>query len=550
MLISVRLLDELDEDLMLELDDVVRQNQLACLPFAKSGRAEAELLEAYPELVTLRDRDRRAKIDSMALQSRLHEVERKAVSNRTRMEVLNETKGSPLSSTTSLHSSNKSLAIERSLILTPRKSADDLMFDLDDDEHSQPRNTNIPTNEYEISNQADVKHKSSGQLQSPLFSLPTQDSCFDTKGQAIVSTSPIVKIGSLARLDSALTGSPNMPARSIDGGDLENERPRAGIEQPWKASNIASSKLDMKDIMAQASANRQSNIATALSKEFRHGESSRPIAATRLSQKERKKQMQQQQLQPNITPTSPGLPPSIPTPNQGSVSPWRTASAGAKISLKDVLQEKREMLSISPTTKARTPPGSSMTLRQTIPGNALSKEAKQESPQQRSVSTPNISTSTSSSSPIILPQHSPQNNRSQITTPLSSSSNAIRSVRYNAPVVEPSLQLSMADILTQQQTEKDIIKEAVAKRSLQEIQDEQAFQEWWDQEEAATRARLLEEETAARSAPGVPARGGRNTRGGRGRDRSSGRGRGRGGRRGNGESGKGLSRGRGTDTGM
>jgi hypothetical protein len=40
----------------------------------------------------------------------------------------------------------------------------------------------------------------------------------------------------------------------------------------------------------------------------------------------------------------------------------------------------------------------------------------------------------------------------------------------------------MADIIGQQRREQEVIKEAVAKRSLQEIQEEQAFQEWWDQE--------------------------------------------------------------------
>jgi rhamnose utilization protein RhaD (predicted bifunctional aldolase and dehydrogenase) len=38
----------------------------------------------------------------------------------------------------------------------------------------------------------------------------------------------------------------------------------------------------------------------------------------------------------------------------------------------------------------------------------------------------------------------------------------------------------MADIIGQQRREAEVIKEAVAKRSLQEIQEEQAFQEWWD----------------------------------------------------------------------
>ena len=40
----------------------------------------------------------------------------------------------------------------------------------------------------------------------------------------------------------------------------------------------------------------------------------------------------------------------------------------------------------------------------------------------------------------------------------------------------------MTEILSVQQAEKDYVKDAAAKRSLQEIQQEQEFQEWWDQE--------------------------------------------------------------------
>ena len=60
---------------MLELDDVVRANQVACLPFAKSGRAESELFERYPELFGVIERGKRAKIDSFRLQSTLRDEE-------------------------------------------------------------------------------------------------------------------------------------------------------------------------------------------------------------------------------------------------------------------------------------------------------------------------------------------------------------------------------------------------------------------------------------------------------------------------------------------
>ncbi len=89
----------------------------------------------------------------------------------------------------------------------------------------------------------------------------------------------------------------------------------------------------------------------------------------------------------------------------------------------------------------------------------------------------------------------------------------------------------MADILTQQQLEKDVIREAVAKRSLQEIQQEQEFQEWWDLESRKVRE---EEEELVR---GLGGRVEKSERSGRGKER--GRGEGRGGR------GRGRGRGRG-----
>jgi len=87
----------------------------------------------------------------------------------------------------------------------------------------------------------------------------------------------------------------------------------------------------------------------------------------------------------------------------------------------------------------------------------------------------------------------------------------------------------MADILSQQQAEKISVKEAVAKRSLQEIQQEQEFQAWWDQE---SRRAIEEEEATARllnnADPGPRLKGG--ARGGAvQRGRSKGR-RGRGGK--------------------
>ncbi|RBQ78163.1 hypothetical protein FVER14953_21550 [Fusarium verticillioides] len=88
-----------------------------------------------------------------------------------------------------------------------------------------------------------------------------------------------------------------------------------------------------------------------------------------------------------------------------------------------------------------------------------------------------------------------------------------------APKAEPTLGFSMADIIGQQKREQEAVKEAVAKRSLQEIQQEQAFQEWWDQESRRTQ----EEEARRKQKEGrekdkdnkATKRGGRRGRGGK-----------------------------------
>jgi hypothetical protein len=80
----------------------------------------------------------------------------------------------------------------------------------------------------------------------------------------------------------------------------------------------------------------------------------------------------------------------------------------------------------------------------------------------------------------------------------------------------------MTDILLQQQIEKTAVKEAVAKRSLQEIQQQQEFEEWFDSESR----RVQEEEAEATAAAAVALRDGRGkrSRGRGGLKRGSGRG--------------------------
>ncbi|KAI7525203.1 hypothetical protein KC316_g18497, partial [Hortaea werneckii] len=68
-------LNALDEDLLVELDEVVRANQLACMPFAKSGRAELLLHERHPDLAEIITRNKQRKIDGVNVKSKHQDLD-------------------------------------------------------------------------------------------------------------------------------------------------------------------------------------------------------------------------------------------------------------------------------------------------------------------------------------------------------------------------------------------------------------------------------------------------------------------------------------------
>jgi hypothetical protein len=141
-------------------------------------------------------------------------------------------------------------------------------------------------------------------------------------------------------------------------------------------------------------------------------------------------------------------------------------------------------------------------------------------------------------SPVSVPNALPLGSRSvkptpistgSITSPTPSAQPAIQSIRHS-PLQEtkrhgftssPSSQLSLASILLQQQAEKDEIREAATtKHSLQDIQLEQEFQEWWDKESKRVMQQAEAEETAeaeeageAEEAAEAAAAAGKRTRG-------------------------------------
>ena len=482
---------------MTELDEVVRQNQLACLPFAKSGRAEAELSDAHPELSEIIERGKRAKIDSFRLQSRLQD-EDSYYTNVAKARSLSHDNGGTSPSPQQARQKSLNERPHSSNPLKQKTSTVDLMFEMEDepDEFIGTGST--------LSTPITSRNRSgySPRLEALSPDLPLHNSTRSNEKEA----SPL-------DLDAGISASPTLRASEKLLEDATSPPP------PWVSPTFDSSRLTMKEIMAQASSSRKSSLSSGLALKGRDAESTTSSTSAKKSQRERKKQQQQEQPRQQGFSTL-----SAETGQLGTAvhaaSPWQVASTGPRTSLEDFLGATTRTRSSSAdktSSQASNPP---LTLRQTISGNASAvRRAASGGPPQQQPTTPVRSVST----PIVAGKtsHSP-------LVGTSAASPSVRSVRYAPPPAEPSLQLSMADILSQQQMEKDVVKEATAKRSLQEIQEEQAFQEWWDQESKKVQE---DEESAARGKTVSPRAG--KASAGRGRSRSAGR-RGRG--RGRGES--------------
>lgn len=492
---------------MLELDEVVRQNQLACLPIAKSGRAEDDLIEKNPQLPELMARSKLIIVDSISLQTRLHEREaRSSGGSKAKAAFLEDFEQSPSAPKSRSRTSRDRTSQSKSPLLRAKSSNTDLMFEMEEDGRVEAETVDrsAPNRRHQFSTSESL-------LPPPQMAMDAEPG--DRRTQFPRANDTV----------AASTSPSSYRSQAITGkspGDTNSK-------QPWAPPAMTAVKLDMKDIMAQASSNRVSNISTGLSFRAKNGEASASGLPAKLSQKERKKQQQQQQLRspqsrsPQPNPTPDPTPAEHQVQNKFSASPWQVAPTGSKISLNDVLNTESTRPSSSEAKSIpRTP--SPLTMRQTVSGKAPAARRAASGPASKLTPSQNRSNST--------PDASKPSAQTPPTAPRSSSiQHSIQSIRHTPLPVEPTLQLSMSDILSQQQTQKDIIKEAAAKRSLQEIQEEQAFQEWWDEESRKVRE---EEQQQAASLAAV-----RGARGARGKVRGASRGRGRGRGRGEGSSG-------------
>lgn len=483
-------LNGLDEDLILELDGIVRDNQLAYLPFAKSGRAEKLLFERYPDLVTIVDRNKKAKIDAISLRTKFQDLATFAPGS-----VGEDPASSPIQQKSRRRSSNIVKSDADRQTLKAKASSKDMMFDMDEEFEQKtfsPRESPAirPT-------------MSPRGLESIPQSSPPEDTWYDSRGKVLPSPKLAPQTSTSGGGVTPRTPvSPQMPGKTP---------PSQGQGGPWNLNPLPA-RSGMRDIMAQAASTRTSSLtqglAAAASKDSMDVPAPFSLPGPKMSQKDRKRM---QQIQQSANSGSSSQPEAQPEPKPFS---WQTVTTQKRPGLKEVQDSELSAANAS-TASSRSSSTPQLTMRQTVANQKASPAAKpvtgpgKPSGPQRSVSDG---------------KHlAPEQNRSPVpgeAAHFSHSKPIPQSIRHQ-PVVEPAWGLSMSEIVAQQQLEKDIIKEAAAKRDLQEIQAEQEFQEWWDKESARVQA----EEQAGASGSKPKKHRGRGGRGGRG-GKGGGKGRG------------------------
>ncbi|KAI0133498.1 hypothetical protein BJ170DRAFT_164655 [Xylariales sp. AK1849] len=460
------LLNDLDKELMLELDQVVRDNQLARCPFAKSGRANLLLHERHPELAEDIDEERQRRVKAMAFKLNQKEDDRRHSSSfKTRVGSLDDL--SAVSPTLDRHRRRSKTARNEpfSPRIRPKDSQADLIFDMDEEEPSCIPSPGSPS----------PQPMNSG-LRSELDQLPMlSETRRRGKGKAIQSTG------------AAIASSPAsgvMPGNTPSKSPTESARRISQGGSPWASTALPTTRLDLRDILSESKPS-QSALSAGLAAEKKEAAK---VAYQKMSQKERKKFQQQQAEETNRRGAEAAQQSQTPwtqVVDQKS-SPWQsTPAASSKTSTQDTLAS---------TPKASlAPPNTSPLVGADTSGMASSRRAA--SPDTRftgqnrsGFGTPRGAASRANSAvdpgKVALSQTPPTQPTRPDNKPLVPHSKSY--IQKQPRQTESAIGLGLADIIGQQRREQESVKEAVAKRSLQEIQQEQEFQEWWDQESQRT----------------------------------------------------------------
>ena len=436
---------------------MMHQNQLAFLPYARSGRAEADLFEQYPALAEQLEQSRQQTVDSMRLRSKLHEDEGRSASV-SRVHVRSWTKGSPLpvaERSSRASPQQVSLPMDKPTLVV-EESKDDDLFEMDEEREvlGVTHGSGVALSSPSL---AAVGSQGLEPIGSPHSSLECPFDAAATSMGSSLSSLPV------------LMRNPMNPVSTKSDSHIEQPRGVADLAKvgvPWQVAPQIGLKTGLKDIVVHASTCRSSNLTFALNGDL--ADSTR--SSHKVSQKDRKKLHKQLQMQreensrhraPEITEAEPN----------SKMSPWQTCGSTPKQDLASGSPlQGTASLSTQPLTGLQ--PKGSMTMRQTVSGTPSA--ARDNSLKQSgNVSIRAIAHQTRPAQPSI------QSIRHTPSRPQSSPINVT--------------QVPLSDILLQQQMEKRAIKEATAKQSLQEIQQEQEFQQWWDSESR----RVQQEEATA-----------------------------------------------------
>ncbi|EED23366.1 BTB domain and ankyrin repeat protein [Talaromyces stipitatus ATCC 10500] len=470
-LLENRLLDDLEEDLMDELDLICQENQLARYPISRGRNSEEALLEKYPELVTGLEIDRQRRVDSMRLSSRRDQDE--LFDERIRANVSDKGTPSPYVRKMKAAQSGEPRLSAGSPTLKARQSMNDLMFQMDDESAVSPtpmRRGKTPMASPLIAEDLDDLS------QPPALSLSYGQG--DSLGDASYLEARVGSIetgaAGISNVSTTPTIQPNPPAATSKGA-------------PWVSADISGDKRNLKDIMAETSTSRVSNLTLGMTD--RSNTQSGGTFTQKMSQKERKR-LQQIQAQEALAAQQKAA-------VESRQSPWQTVSKKPTPS---------SLTGDDSANQFKTVQKPAMTLRQTVAGSPsirpTSNPGLSPSGQGRGLSQPLLGPSTNAkpiparTNPVAL-----KTRPSPSLSPLSTPQPIIQSIRHTPrperSLPGPSGQTSLASILLQQQAEKDEIREAAsAKHNLQDIQAEQEFQEWWDKESK----RVMEAEAAAAAA--------------------------------------------------
>ncbi|KAJ5452848.1 hypothetical protein N7445_001031 [Penicillium cf. griseofulvum] len=458
-MLANRYLEDLDTTLLCELDLICHENQLACWPISRGRNSEEYVFEKYPEIVSSVEADKQRRIDAMALQSRLGRLE--PYDARARPTPNEKVIASPSVRKAKTSVSGQSPNVSSSPMLKPRQSAGDLMFQMDDETLMSP-----------------TASKGKGAMRGVRLAegIPEDRSHPDSPalGASILDAESLGDRSFLKNQMSFSQASPLALSPSESRATVQSQKRALASSSnsssaPWSSPMISSSKKDIKDILGEALQSRVSNLTLGMADRRESSGSFVP----KISQKERKK-LQQQQIQEQLVAQQKA--------KETPQNPWQKPVISSPASLPHLDPLPGQSALASEAVKS---PQRSMTMRQTVAGTPPPKSNTGPTPIQtprRGVSSdPRPSSHSKPSTPG--PSTPTRNNLSASPQP------AIQSIRH-IPRPDPigarspsAGSYSLSTILLQQQTEKEAIREAAtAKHKMQEIQAEQEFQQWWDQE--------------------------------------------------------------------